>query len=164
MTRLGSDTWVWVPSNGRTIRMQRDDEPRPRDVRIPSWYKNIFWVAGSRDGRSVVFVGWQAPSEDSLGIGVLTLPDNKFTQVFATFGEGGGAWMLDDGSIGVILNDTPESATLYRVPPGGSPKRLGSTPRLISQGTTLSVSTDLRRAFLITPDDRRDIWMSRVVR
>ena len=163
-TRLGNDTWAWIPSNGRSIRIQRDDEPRPRDVRLPSWYQDSYWVAGSADGRTIAFTGWQAPTEDSIGVGVLSVPDNKFTQVFSTFGEGASAWPLRDGSVLVVLNDTPESESIYRVTPEKKVERIGSTPRLIAPNVSLTVSSDLKRAFLVTLDDRRDVWMSKVVK
>jgi hypothetical protein len=92
------------------------------------------------------------------------MPDGRFTQVFAGFGESVSAWPLPDGNVVVVVNDTPESATIYRVKPGSPPERLGSTPRLIAPGVSLTMSSDLKRAFVITLDDRRDVWMSKVAK
>jgi hypothetical protein len=163
-TRLGADTWAWIPSSGRSIMLQRDNEARPREIKLPPWYKDTYWVAGSTDGRSLVFTGWQAPTEDSLGVGLFSMPDGRFTQIFTGFGESVRAFPLDDGSVLVSVNDTPESVTLYRVRPGSSPERIGSTQRLIAPGVSLTVSSDMKRAFVITLDDRRDVWMSKVVK
>jgi hypothetical protein len=43
-------------------------------------------------------------------------------------------------------------------------RRIASTPRLLSNNVTLTVSEDLTKVFMVTRDDRRDIWMSRVVK
>ena len=163
-SRLGLDTWVWIPSDGRSLLLQRDNEARPRQVRLPSWYKDAYWVAGSSDGKRVAVSGWQAPSEDSLGVTILSVPDNRFTQVFTGFGERVSAWPLDDGTTLVAVNDTPESQTIYRVMTGGGVERIGSTPRLITPNVPMTASSDLKRAFVITRDDRRDVWMSKVVK
>jgi hypothetical protein len=164
VTRVGRDTWAWIPPDGRVVRIQRDHESRPRDIRLPSWYKDVIWLAGSADGRRLVFTGWQAPAEDSVGVGLLTLPENTFTQLYVAYGEGAAGWMLDDGSVAVVINDTPQSQTLYRVKSGAPAERIGSTPKLIPSYSIWTVSTDLKRAFLVTIDDRRDIWTSKVVR
>ena len=83
--------------------------------------------------------------------------------MFATFGEDGGTAWLDDGSLLAIINDTQESETFYLLKKGKQPQRLGSTPRPISSAI-VTVSKDLKRAFVITKDDRRDVWTSKVVR
>ena len=154
--------WAWIPVSGRTIEIQRDDEPSPRRLDIPKWYKRLFWISGSPDGR-IAYVGWQGPGEDSLGVGIFTPADNRFEQMFATFGEDGGTAWLDDGSLLAIINDTQESETFYLLKKGKQPQRLGSTPRPISSAI-VTVSKDLKRAFVITKDDRRDVWTSKVVR
>ena len=161
-TRSGKDTWAWIPSGGSVIKVQSDDEARPREIKLSKWYKNVFWVSGDAGGSSLVVIGFQAPSEDSLGVALVSLVDGHFTQLFSTFAEGGGAWLLDDGSVAVLLNDTPDSETLYRVTPGRAPVRIGSTPRPVL--SVMTVSSDLKRAFVVTQDDRRDVWMSKVVR
>ena len=161
-TRAGN-AWAWIPSDGRSIEIQRDDESKPRRINLPRWYKDIFWVSGAPDGK-IAFAGWQAPNEDSLGVGIYSPEENRFKQAYTTFGEGGGTSWMADGSLIAIINDTPESETFYHIREGRPPTRLGSTPRLISQNITVSISRDLRRAFIITRDDRRDVWMSKVVR
>jgi hypothetical protein len=84
--------------------------------------------------------------------------------LYATFGEGGGTSWMDDGSLVAMINETPESETLYHLKEGAPPRRIGSTPRLISSNTILRVSSDMKKAFVITRDDRRDVWMSKVVK
>ena len=162
-TRVG-DAWVWIPTGGTSIEMQGDSEPRPRRVPLPRWYKDVYWVSGSPDGKKLAIMGWQAPSEDSLGVAVISLEDGSSKQVYTTFGEGGGTSWLADGSLVVFINDTPESESLYHVKEGQPVRRLGSTPRLISRNSSVMISRDMKKTFVITRDDRRDVWMSKVVK
>ena len=162
-TRAG-DAWVWIPADGGSIQMQRDGESRPRRIPVPRWYKDVFWVAGTKDGSKVAIMGYQAPNEDSLGVSVVSLIDGSSRQVYATFGEGGGTSWMDDGSLVAMINDTPESETLYHLKEGAPPRKIGSTPRLISSNAVVQVSSDMKKAFVITRDDRRDVWMSKVVK
>jgi hypothetical protein len=163
VTRVG-DAWAWIPSSGAHIEIQRDNDARPRRIALPKWYKGIFWLHGSSDGSKLAIMGFQAPNEDSLGVGVVSLGDNRFTQAYATFGEGGGTSWMNDGSLVIAINDTPESETLWHWKEGQPIRRIGSTPRLLSSNITITVSGDLKNAFLVTRDDRRDIWMSKVVK
>jgi hypothetical protein len=163
VTRVG-DAWAWIPSSGAHIEIQRDNDARPRRIALPKWYKGIFWLHGSSDGSKLAIMGFQAPNEDSLGVGVVSLGDNRFTQAYATFGEGGGTSWMNDGSLVIAINDTPESETLWHWKEGQPIRRIGSTPRLLSTNITVTISGDLKNAFLVTRDDRRDIWMSKVVK
>lgn len=162
-TRAG-DVWAWIPPGGGSIQVQRDGESRPRRIALPRWYKNIFWIEGSPDGKKVAILGFQAPNEDSLGVAVVSLEDGSSRQLYATFGEGGGTSWMNDGSLVGIINDTPESETMYHLKEGEPPRRLGSMPRLVSPNVVLRVSGDMKTVFVITRDDRRDVWMSKVVR
>ena len=71
---------------------------------------------------------------------------------------------MADGSLVASINDTPESETLFHLKDGQPPRKLGSTPRLISGNTVVRVTSDMKKAFVVTRDDRRDAWMSKVVR
>jgi eukaryotic-like serine/threonine-protein kinase len=160
-SRLGADAWTWIPAGGNLVKVQRDGETRAREIRVPSWYKDVYWISGSSDGRSIAVVGWQAPNEDSLGVAVISVADGRFTQVFTAFGEYAETRWLEDGGLLIEVADTPESFTFYRRRPDGSLERIGSTPRPTSM---VSTSADLKRALVITRDHRRDAWMSKVVR
>ncbi len=113
ITRAGN-AWAWIPPDGGSIVVHGDSDPGPRRFKIPAWYKDLFWISGSPDGTKIVFMGWSAPAEDSIGVGVLSVADGSATHGFAKFGEGGGAFFADDGSLIVVLNDTPESETVYQ--------------------------------------------------
>jgi serine/threonine protein kinase len=163
-TRAGN-AWAWVPSGGRAIRIRRDGESSFREVKVPESYKSIFWVAGSTDGSKVAFVGWKNPSEASnVSVGILNLADNTFTLPMTKLAEDATATWLDDGGLLVTINDTPESVSFYRLRPDGKVSRLGSTPRVVDQNNFITASADMKKAFMISRDDRRDIWMNKVVR
>jgi serine/threonine protein kinase len=162
-TRVGN-AWAWIPNDGTRIMVQADDAAFPRRINPPKWYKTVWWVSGTKDGTKIAFLGWQAPNEDSLGVGVLSLPEGKFTQVLSTFAEGGGTSWTSDGGLIAMLNDTPEAESFYLLREGQPPRKLGSTPRLIRRNLAVGVTADMKRAFIVTKDDRRDIFMSRVIR
>jgi hypothetical protein len=159
--RLGNDSWLWIPQDQRSINVQRDGDPKIRKFPIPSWYQSVYHARGSSDGQSIAFTGWKAPLEDSLGMGILSVPDGRFTQTWVTFGERAGQRWLDDGSLQVEVWDTPESASFYRYRPGESVRRLGSVPHALRG---LSMSRDGKRVFVLTLDDHSDAWMSKVVK
>ena len=161
IAEVGNGGWAWIPPVGNAINVQRSGEKSPRVFKLPSWYKNIFWLDSPPGADTILFIGWKAPSEDSLGIGLLSLADGKFTQVWSTFGEGGASRFLNDGSVLLMILDTPESATFYRSRFDGKTERLGSTPR---PTTNVTMSRDLKHAFAVTKDSRGDAWMSKVVR
>jgi hypothetical protein len=163
VTRIGN-AWAWIPSDGARLLMQGDGDKLARSIKVPAWFKTIFWLHGSPDGKKLAIIGYSQPNEDSLGVGVMTVPELKFTKAYSTMGEGGGTSWLTDGSLMMIINDTPESQTLWHWKEGQSPRRIGSIQRLVSNSVTTTVSGDMKNAFLVTRDDRRDIWMSRVVR
>jgi hypothetical protein len=159
-TRLRGQGWAWIPAGGRTINMQRDGEPRAQKIQIPKWYRLLFNLSASSDARTIAFLGWNA-SDDSVGVGLLSLPDGHFTQVWSTFAEGAVMRWLADGSLLIAIRDTQESYTLYRARVGQPIERLGSTPRPIR---VLDWSVDLRRAVVVTRDYHGDAWISKVVR
>jgi serine/threonine protein kinase len=161
-TRAGN-AWAWPASGGRAIRIQRDGESSFREVRIPEWYIGVFWVSGSKDGSKIAFAGWSS-NQDSLGVGILNVADNSFTRPFTRLAEDATASWLDDGGLFITVNDTQESASFFRFRPDGKVSKLGSTPRVVDRTTPITASTDMRRAFMISHDDRRDVWMSKVVR
>ena len=157
----GPDSWVWISAGGRTINVQRDGASRQREFTVPAWYAQAFDVAASPDGRSLAFVGWNAPNEDSMAVGLLSLPEGRFSQVWTTFSENGAVQWLSDGSVLVHEWDTPESVTYFRLRIGGSAERLGSLPRPIANSM---LSQDLKRIFVLTRDYHGDAWVSKVSR
>jgi hypothetical protein len=161
-TRLrGPQAWAWTSPDRLTINIQRDGDSHVRRIRIPSTFARAFTLTASADGSAIAFVGWNAPAEDSLGIGIMNVADGRFTQVTMTFAEGAWVRFLDDGSLAIALLDAEASYVLYRARPGGPLVRLGSIPRAISN---VNVSADMKRAVVVTRDYHGDAWTSKVIR
>jgi len=152
--------WAWVPSVSAEYHLQRDGDARVRKIRLPSWYRQAVWSSASRDGKSIAFAGWSAPTDDSLGIGVLDIATGRATQVWSTVGEFATVRWLSDGSLGILINDTPQSFTLYRARIGGAVERLGSSPRPV---VDVTFSDDLKRAVALTRDYQADAYLRTVV-
>jgi hypothetical protein len=157
----GPSFWVWLAVDGPTINVQRDGDSQPQKIRVPPWYAQALTLSASTDDHSIAFTGWKALTYDSLGIGIVSLADGRFSRVWAAFGEGGGVTWLNDGSLLVENFDTPESMTFYRIRGPRRVERLGSIPRLI---TGASASRDLRNIVVSTHDRHADAWVSKVVR
>ena len=159
--RVSENQWGWIPPNGTSIKLQRTGETSARTYSIPPWYHGVYKLHGNPDGTSLAFLGWKAPNQDSLALGILDLSDGKFLKVWAGFAEGGAIRWMDDGGILLVLFDTPESISFYRVGREGSQVRIGSMPRPMA-GVT--VSRDLKRAVVMSKDYKGDAWISKVVR
>jgi hypothetical protein len=158
---LPDEGWAWVERDSKTVDVKARGQPQPRKYTADSWFSSLFQISASKDGKWIAFTGWSAPSEDSVGFAIMSLPDGKITRIAAFSGEGGSALWLDDGSLLLALRDTPESASFYLMKAGAAVKRIGAIPRT---QTSLSVSRDLKRAVLITRDYKGDAWVSRVIR
>ncbi|HEX6573562.1 MAG TPA: serine/threonine-protein kinase [Gemmatimonadaceae bacterium] len=160
LTRVGN-AWAWIPSSGAYIMIQGDNDSRARRINLPKWYGNVFWISGAPNG-DIAFLGF-AESGDSLGAGIIAR-DGSYTEIAKSLGEGGGTSWMNDGSLVVAINDTPESETLWHWKKGHPLRRLASTQRLISTNTTATLSGDMSKVFVVTFDDRRDVWLTRVVK
>ena len=158
---LPDDGWAWIPSDGRSIRVQRHGDAAPRSYPVPGWYINASSVVAAPDGGEVAFIGYDAATYDSLGLSVMSLADGKVTPWIAFFAENSGFRWLPDHSILLRIWETQESVSLYRVRGPGLVERLGTIPRSVAR---FSVSDDLRRAAVVTREYHGDAWMSRVVR
>jgi hypothetical protein len=109
----------------------------------------------------VAFIGWKAPNEDSLGVSVISSAHGEVSQWLAVFGEAASVSRLNDGTFLLILQDSPERYSLYRLLGPGRAAKLGTIPRTVS---SLSVSEDLKRVAVVVRNYHGDAWMSRVVR
>jgi len=118
------DAWVWLSIDGRTINVRRDGDSKPRQIAVPSWYGLAFTLSASTDGRSIAFTGWKALTYDSLGIGIVSLADGRFSQVWAAVGEGSGVTWLNDGSLllenFILTGHRPSIAFVDRAGSSGS--------------------------------------------
>jgi tRNA A-37 threonylcarbamoyl transferase component Bud32 len=158
---LPDDGWVWIPADGRSIRVRRRGDAAPKSFPIPDWYIGARAMAAAPQGEEAAFIGFDAATYDSLGLSVMSLANGKATRWFAIFGERYGFRWLPDGSILLSIWETQETVTLYRVRGPGRSERLGTIPLPV---TSFSVSKDLRRVAVVTHEYHGDAWMSRVVR
>lgn len=159
-TELPDGGWAWIPSTGRSIRVQRPTEPAPRTFAIPEWFASAYMMVTAPDGRSVAFAGFNA-AQDSIGLGVLSLSTGTFTLWQAVVGVGMDIRWLVDGSILLRLHEGQETITLLRLRGPGRKERIGTLPRGV---VYLNVSNDLRRAAVVTRDTHGDAWISTVVK
>jgi len=153
--------WVWIPADGRSIRVQRRGDAAPKSFPVPGWYINARGVTAAPDGKAVAIIGYDAATYDSLGLSVMSLADGKVTRWAAIFGESSYLRWLPDGSILFTVWETQETATPYRLRGPRLSERLGTVPRPV---TSFGASSDLRRAVVVTREYHGDAWMSRVVR
>ena len=158
---LPNEGWAWIPLGGRTINVRASAGGAVRTYRPPPWFRHAYQIASSRDGRTLAFSGWNAPAMDSVGIGLLSLDDGRFSQVATFSGEGGSALWLTDGRLLIVRIDTPESATFLTLAPGGKLETVGSVPRPLSN---FSISRDMRRFVAISQDRTGDAWVSTVLK
>jgi hypothetical protein len=159
---LPNDAWSWIPSDGRTIKVQAKGDTAPRSFNVPDWYLLANGLESSPDGKAIAVVGWNAATYDSTGLRILTLSDGKFLPWSTWFSEGTIYRWLPDGSIAVANFEVQQAMTLYRVRGPGQVERLGAVPRQLA--FSVSFSDDMRRISLVTNERRGDIWMSTVVR
>jgi hypothetical protein len=157
---MPSGGWVWVRGWSPEISVQLPSDSSPRRIRLPAWYGAAFYADLSRDGRLVAVSG-SNPHTDSTQVSVLSLADGAVTQWLTTFGEDVDVSWLKDGTLLLLLGETPETYSIYHLLRPGRAVKLGTIPRRVS---SVSVSKDLKRAAVVVRDYRGDVWMSKVVR
>src|SRR5262249_13241286 len=84
---LPDNGWVWIPTDGRSMRVQRRGDAAPKSFPIPGWYVAALGVTASSDGGEAAFIGYDAGTYDSLGLSVMQLADGKVMRWMAMFGE-----------------------------------------------------------------------------
>ena len=160
-TLLAGEKWAWIRSDDRAFALQSSGTTPARELKISPWYVNSFAMGASPDKTKFAYVGWSAPSGDSLGLSVVSLPDGKETQWATVFGEDMSFTWQNDGSLVLMLQATGDSYELLRVRGPGQVERLGAIPR---PAISVSVSRDLRRVVVTGLDERADAWTMRVIK
>jgi hypothetical protein len=154
-----SDGWVWIPAAGDRIIIRQGG--RTREVARPPWYAFVYQVRVDRDRHRVFYDGPNKSTGDSLGVGVLTLDDDKMTQWASMFSERGEVTPLADGTALLKVSETEDNISFFKLRGPGQVQSLGVSPRPVRDVT---VSADLKRATAFERDYRADAWMNQVVR
>jgi hypothetical protein len=153
--------WVWLPTPGRNVAVTTDAGAKVKLYPVPAWYNSTLNVAASSDGKRVMFGGFNAPDEDSIGVSVLSLEDGSISQLLTVFGETVGINAADDGGFTIRIAETPEIFSFYRSNDAKSIQKLGTIPRAAMNAF---LSRDQRTLNVVTRDEHGDAWMSKVTR
>jgi hypothetical protein len=92
---------------------------------------------------------------------VLSLADGAVTHWLTIFGEDVDVSWLKDGTLLLLLGDTPETYSIYHLLGPRRSVKLGTIPRRVS---SVSVSKDLKHVAMVVPNYHGDASMSKVVR
>jgi hypothetical protein len=152
------DGWAWIPANADRIEVQRNGSTI--SIPKPALFYNLFRVLPSRDGASIVMLGWNATTVDSVGVAVVPVTGGTPVLWASDAAEEGAFDVLADGSILFAPYDTPRSQVLYRVSGPGRRERLGSVPK---STLSVSVSGDLKGVVVLEQLHRGDAYRSLVV-
>ncbi len=145
--------WVWIKAGGQGIGMRRGG--KTSEFPKPPWYDVIQGLSASRSDQ-LAYRGWNAGTNDTMGVSMLSLREGTATRWFSTFVDDGRINALPDGSMVFHAYETAESATLIHITGPGAFRRLGTVPRPVSG---LNHSADLKRAVVTTRDYFGDVWM-----
>jgi dipeptidyl aminopeptidase/acylaminoacyl peptidase len=154
-----ADGWSWIPATGDRIVVRQNDSTRTFPK--PRWVWTLGQMISDRRGRLISYLGRGSEREDSLSVGVISLDDGSNTRWATVFAENAGTAFLPDGSLLMIVFETQQTVTIYRLRGPGQSERLGTIPRQVSD---VSVSGDLKRALLTVQDYHADAWMTPVTR
>jgi hypothetical protein len=128
---------------------------------VPKWYEGIFGLDVDPTGQRLLMIGWNAGSNDSLGLATVPVDGGVPVMWARSYAEGGEAGFLADGSVLFEPSPTQESVALLQVRGPGDIRALGIVPRPVAG---VRVSADLKRALVIERRYHGDAWMSRIVR
>jgi tRNA A-37 threonylcarbamoyl transferase component Bud32 len=148
--------FAWVSRSGNRIRLQRTEQEKPTDVRLPAG-EYAFNVNASPDGTRLVAMARAGQLNDTVVINVVSLSDRRVIRWMATSGQEIGANWLADGSLRVVVYETA-AATVYRLVGPDQVQRLGTIPRAVAG---VAWSRDGRLVSIHTSDLHGDIWLAR---
>jgi hypothetical protein len=160
MTALPGGGWAWLPYESQHLRFQRPSDSAPVSIPRPEWFISMFGVTGVAGTGAVGVVGWDARTNDTLGLGVFDLATGGLTFWDKAFGEDALIQQQRDGSLVFGVARTQETMELRRVRGPGRVEVLGTIPRPVWR---VNVSGDLSRVAVVVREQHGDVWMSRVV-
>ncbi len=161
ITLLEGGGWAWIPSRSLEVMIQRSGESSPRRIAKPDWFISIFGVGEIPRTHQIAIVGWDAASNDTLGLGVIDPATGAYTPWMHVFGEDMTWFPQPDGAIVACVYPTAETVQCMRVRGPGRVENLGTIPRRVWR---INFSDDARMASLTIRERHSDAWMSRIVR
>ena len=151
--------WAWIVPNRDKVVVDRAG--KRTEIAVPKWFEGVFDLGVDPAGQRLLMLGWNAGTNDSLGVAVVPVEGGAPVMWARSYAEGGGARFLGDGSVLFQARPTQESVALMQVSGPGSIRQLGVIPRPVAG---VGVSADLKHALVIERTYHGDAWMSRIVR
>jgi hypothetical protein len=128
---------------------------------MPSWYAALTQIDADPSGQHVYFNGWNKSTNDTVGVGLLSLADGSMTQWASIFADRGYLIPLADGSVFFGVAQTEENISLFKLTGPGQMQRIGAPARPVR---LVTVSQDLKHAVASERDYRADAWMNKVIK
>ena len=161
MTPLPGGGWAWIPDGSLSVKVQRSGDRAARVIPRPDWFIALFSITTVGDPGKIAIAGWDARTNDTLGLAVIDLGSGAMTMWTTALGEDALLMRQRDGSVVFGIAKTLESMWLQRVRGPGRIEVLGTIPRPIWR---ITLSDDARRAAVVVRQRHGDVWMSRVTR
>ena len=157
VTALSGGGWAWLAEDGQSIRVQQRGDSQPRVIQKPPWYRELYMIRSSPDGRRLAVVGFDSRA-DSVRLTVLSLADGAMapwaTTVVSYFVDY--HWLADGSILWRVV--TPDTDSYYRLRAPGQAETLAKFARA-RDIVYLTTSRDLKRVALMTMESHGDAWM-----
>ncbi len=153
------DGWAWIPVTADRIVIERG--AAQREIPKPSWFSQLVQLSVSPDGTRLLYAGWAASTEDTLGVDVVPIDGGAPVRWISAFSEFGNARWLSDGSLLFSNWIGTEKLTLFQVTAPGQVKSLGAVPRRVS---SMGVDRELRNVVFGWQESRTDAFVYRVAK
>lgn len=150
--------WSWIPAGGDRIVVRQGD--RRREFPKPPWLWSLGQILSDDRGRVISFLGWGSSLQDSANLGAISLEDGSNRRWATAFAENAGTAFLSDGSILMVVFETEQTASVYRLRGPGRMELLGTIPRPVSD---VSIASDLDHTLVTVRNFLADAWMIRIL-
>lgn len=153
------DGWAWIPGKSDRVIIERGG--KRSEILKPSWFDTFYQVDATDDGSKLAIAGWNAATNDTVGVVVFPTGGGQSETWVRAFGEQGVVGWMSDGSLAFALWMTSDAVTLQQYTAPVQSKSLGTVAHV---ARTISLSGDLKRGTVMWRDYRGDSWMYRVVK
>ena len=159
-TALSTGGWLWIPWDGKAIRLHQESDRGVRTIAFPKWHGSHGSLAPSPDGTKLLLVGARM---DTIRVSVMSVENGATTLIKSMLSQGAAfAVWLADGSIILSVWRRPDSGlTIYRLSQSGATLWTVTVPHPV---WSISFSADMKRAAVTVREYRGDASVSRVLR